>query len=384
MTARSVLPFLVAAVLGLSAVLVSGCSDGQASGGAAQSQAPERSVPRVETLVLTPTSFEDRIEVTGSVEALNDAVLSAQAPGTITEMVARGARLSDGAIVAQIDPAEEAAAVEQARAQFELAEDRLERQRPLYQDSIISPLEFEQIRSDYTRAKAALAQAEQRLANTRVRTPFAGTVEERFVEPGEQINTNEPVARVVDTRRVRVAAGIPERYANDIEVGTSVQLDFRRYGGTVRTAPVTFVGRAIDADTRTFPIEVEVDNRDGRLKPEMVARLRVTRSRLDSAIVVPRTAVVRDEAGTHAYVAAPRGSAVVAEKRTLTLGPSHRERTVVEAGLQAGDAVLVAGQNNVAPGDTVRVATQYDGLDAAGTPFEGDTTSAPPRAPAAE
>jgi RND family efflux transporter MFP subunit len=361
--------FLAAALLVLGAGLLSGCSDGQASSAADTSQAPERPPARVETLRLTPTSFEDVIELTGTVEALNDATLSAQAAGTVTVLAERGARIPAGGRVAQVDAREEEAAVEQAEARYALAQDRFERQEPLYKDSIISALEFEQVRSERNQARAALAQAEKRLANTRVESPFAGIIEERFVERGEQIRANDPVARVVSTREVRVVAGVPERYANDIRPGTAVRLDFRKYGGTERTAEVTFAGRAINPDTRTFPIEVTLDNPDGRLKPEMVARVSVTRARLDSVVVIPRTAVVRDEAGTHAYVAVPTDSTVTAQKRDIVLGPRYAERTVVESGLSMGASVIVAGQNALAPGDPVRIATQYDRIDASGTPY---------------
>lgn len=368
-------PFLLLLAV---AVTAAGCSDGgEATAGAsddASAPAPSARTTQVETLVLSPGSFEDVVELTGSVEALNDATLSAQASGTITRLVDRGASVPSGGLIAQIDPTQERAATEQLRAQFELAEDRLERQRPLYRDSIISAIEFEQIRTEYNRTKAALQEAEERLAKTRVETPFAGTVEERFMERGEQAAPGMRVARVVNTERVRVTAGVPERYANDIQRGTSVRIDFRRYGGEIRQGEVTFAGQAISADTRTFPIEVEIDNPDGRLKPEMVARLIVTRSQQDSALVIPRTAIVRDELGTHLFVAVPTDSTVVAEKRDVVIGARYGERAVVLSGVQRGEQVVVAGQNNLAPGDPVNVATVYQSLDAAGMPYEGQDT----------
>lgn len=372
MHARLTVSLLTVAVM-VVAVLASGCGDGEVTAGTSASPS-SASLTRVETLEISPGPFADAIELTGSVEALNDATLSAQASGTIVMLLDRGTRVSAGARVAQIDAREERASVEQSQAQFDLAEDRLERQRPLYQDSIISAIEFEQIKSEYNRSKAALQEARERLAKMRVTTPFAGTIEERFVEKGEQVSPGMQVARVVSTRRVRVRAGVPERYANDIRLGTPVQLDFRRYGGEVRTANVTFVGRAIQPDTRTFPIEVEIDNADGRLKPEMVAALSVTRSEVDDALVVPRTAVVRDELGTHLFIANPVDSVAVAEKRDIVLGPSYGEKAVVRSGLTAGEQVIVAGQTNVAPGDTVDVTAVYQSLDASGQPYEGPDT----------
>jgi len=371
-TRLSLLLLLPAAVF--LTVSLSGCSDGEVSAGTNDAGTPVSSLSRVETLEMSPSAFEDVVTMTGTVEALNDATLSAQASGTITELKDLGDRVPDGGIVAQIDPREERASLEQLRAQFNLAKNQLERQRPLYKDSIISPIEFEQIQAEYNRTKAALEEAKQRVDKTRVTTPFAGTVEERFVERGEQVSPGTRVARVVGTERVRVRAGVPERYANDIRRGTSVVLDFRRYGGDVRESTVTFAGQAISPETRTFPIEVELENDNGRLKPEMVASVRVTREELDDALVIPRTAVVRDELGTHLFLASPLDSVHVVEKRDIVLGPSYGEKAVVQSGLNSGESVVVVGQNNVAPGDTVNVTKSYKTLNAAGVPYEGPDT----------
>ncbi len=353
---RSLLSLSVALVLMGTFVLTSGCSDGEASNQTGEARSPQSS--RVETLRLAPTSFTDVIEVTGSVEALNDAELSAQTGGTVTMMADRGARITTGDPVATIDADEAQAAVEQAQARFDLAQDRFERQQPLYKDSIISALEFEQVRSERNQAKAALQQAEKRLSNTAVEAPFTGTVEERFVEAGEQVSPGVPVARIVDVRRVRVTAGVPERYANDIREGTPIQIDASRYNIPPRTAEVTFAGNTIDPDSRTFTIEATVSNEEGTLKPEMSVKLRVTRTVIDNAIVIPRSAVVRDEAGTHVYVVDRSDTTAVARNRDVTLGPETGDRVVVESGLEASDEIVTVGQNDVSPGAPVEIAEE--------------------------
>ncbi len=353
---RSFPSLLLAVLLAGATVLTGGCSNGEASNNNT-SRAPQPS--QVETLVLQPTAFTDIIEVTGSVEALDDATLSAQTAGTVTMLADRGARIAEGKPVARINADEARAAVEQARARYKLAQDRFERQEPLYRDSIISALEFEQVRSERNQAKAALEQAEKRLENTRVDAPFTGTVEERFVETGEQVAPSVQVARIVDTRRVRVTAGMPERYANDIREGTPVQIDARRYGAGMRTAEVTFAGNTIDPDSRTFTIEATVPNEEGTLKPEMSVTLRVTRTTIEDAIVIPRTAVIRDETGTHAYVVERSDTTAVARNRDITLGPSTGDQIVVESGLGADDELITVGQDDVSPGGPVEVTEQH-------------------------
>ena len=365
---------LIAALV-LAAVVVGGCSDDSAPAPPAQAAA-EQPATRVETLLLQPTSFTDVIDLTGSVEAINDATLSAQAGGTVIAVADLGDYIPKGGTVAQLDSTEARAALDQAQARYELAQDRFDRQEPLYRDSIITALEFEQVRSELTQARAALSQATERLRNTTVTTPFAGTVEERFVEVGEQIGINEPVARVINVRPAKVVAGVPERYTGDIEKGASVRIRFKATNIGERTGTISFVGSAIDPESRTFTVEATLPNRERTLKPEMVAQLRVDRTTLDEALVIPRTAVVRDEAGTHVYVAEQTDSVTVAQKRDIVLGPEAGARVVVESGLEAGAQVIIVGQNDLAPGQPLEIMEQYDRVPAAGMPFDSRTASA--------
>lgn len=353
---RSVTPVVLIFVLIAASILTGGCSDGEAQNDASNGRAPEAT--QVETLVLEPSQFTDVIEVSGSVEALDDATLSAQTSGTVIVLRDRGDRVADGNVVAKIDAKEAQAAVEQARAQYELSQDRYERHKPLYRDSVISALEFEQVRSERIQARATLNQAKKRLANARLVAPFTGVIEERFVEAGEQVTPGMQVARLVNTRRVRVTAGVPERYANDIQEGTPIQIDARRYGAGTRTAEVTFAGNTIDPDSRTFTIEATVPNKERTLKPEMSVTLRVNRTTIEDAIVIPRTAVIRDETGTHVYVVERRDTTAVARNREIALGPSTGDQIVVESGLTGNDELITVGQNDVSPEAPVEITEQ--------------------------
>jgi RND family efflux transporter MFP subunit len=366
---------LVGALLA-AAVVTAGCGNGEAPA-TAEAATQQRPATRVETLVLEPTSFTDEIELTGTVEAVNDATLSAQATGTVMSIVELGTAVQEGERIAQLDATEAQAALEQAQARYELTQDRYERQEPLYRDSIITALEFEQVRSERTQARAALAQAEKRLRNTRVTAPFAGTVEERFVQPGEQVAPNDPVARVIDVQPAKVVAGVPERYAGDIEKGNELRIQFQSARLGERTGTVTFVGSAIDPDSRTFTIEATIANADRTIKPEMVTQIRLDRTTIEDALVIPRPAVVRDEAGTHVYTLERTDSTAIARKRDIVLGPSTGARVAVESGLQAGDEVVVVGQTNLAPGQPVEVTDQYTRIPDAGTPYESSTASNP-------
>lgn len=357
-------------VLALAALVAAGCNNSSGEPlPPSEAQENARRIVRVETTIIEPTTFEDMIQVTGVIEAIGDATLSAQSAGTVVSLVPLGTFVRAGEAVAQLDAGTARAAVQQAEAQvaaaeaaFALAADNLKRQEPLYRDSVISALEFENVRAQYNQAqaqvnqaKAGLAQAQEQLSNTRVVAPFSGTVEERLVETGEQVMPGTPVARIVNTGRVKVKAGVPERYAGDIRTGTTATITFQAYAGQPRQGRVTFVGSAVDPNNRTFPVEIELENQQGLLKPQMVANVHVRRAQLDDVLVVPQTAVLRDENGTALFVVDRSGAQAVAERRSITLGPSYAGRVVITNGLAAGDEVIIVGQTNVTPGDAVAV-----------------------------
>jgi multidrug efflux pump subunit AcrA (membrane-fusion protein) len=117
---------------------------------------------------------------------------------------------------------------------------------------------------------------------------------------------------------------------------------------------VRFVATAIDPRSRTFDIEVELDNASGRLKPEMVARLLVTRARLEDALVIDQDAVLRDEEGEHVFVVVDGRRGPVARRRSVEVTGRAGGRVVVE-GVKAGARVVVAGQTKLIDGDRVDI-----------------------------
>lgn len=368
---------LLAALLALvAAVVLAGCGN---DANDAQGAATETRAIRVETMVLEPTRFEEVIQITGSVEALDDAVLSAQSSGTVISLVPLGTLVGAGQVVAQLDPAvlrssleQSQAQVEAAEAQFELAEDNLRRNEPLYRDSVISAVEWENVRARYnearanlSQAQAGLSQAQEQLRRTRVTAPFSGTVETHFAEIGEQVSPGQQVARIINTNRVKVVAGVPERYAGDIAPGTPVTVEFRAYAGQRTQSEVSFVGRAIDTESRTFPVEIAIPNPEGTIKPEMVAQVFVTRNQLDDALVIPRSAIVRDEDAMSVFLVKDENNFQVAAKQSVVLGAGYSGEVVV-TNLQPGDEVIVLGQNNLTEGDRVQVMEQHESAEEVG------------------
>lgn len=337
-----------------------------------ESKKPVASGIRVEVIHVGRSSFDDRLESTGSLEADADVTLSARAAGTLLSLAPLGKRVKKGAIVAEIDPGIPVSGVQQAKATREaavadlaLAKENYVRQKPLYEKGVISAIEFQRLNAEYAQSRARLAQAtaallqaKEAVENTKLVTPFEGIVDQHFVDRGEQVNPGAAVLRVLDASTLIVKAGLPERYAADIQEGAPVEVRFPAYRLEPRTGRVRFVATAIDPRSRTFDVEVTLDNQDGRLKPEMVAKLIVTRAQLKDALVVPQAAVMRDELGLHVFIVEGEleGPKIARRRSVQTTGRSNGN--VVISGVEEGSQVVVLGQTKLIDGDLVTVTDQ--------------------------
>jgi RND family efflux transporter MFP subunit len=358
----------------LLAFSLAACGGGEEAPAEPAEAVTDTAIP-VEVIVVQPTLFEDVIELTGNVAAPEDATLNPEASGTLTYLAPLGAYVGRGqAQVAQAQAGVEAAQAQKraAEAQLELAEDTYRRQEPLYRDSIISAWEFRgtqtqrasaqaqvaQADAAIAQAQAALRQARTALGNTRIVAPFGGTVEAHLANRGELVSPATPVVRLVSSGGVQVEAGVPERYAGDIELGTPVRVLPSAYEGEPIGGRITFVGRAVDPLSRTFPVEVALAAAETPLRPEMVVSLQVSRAVMEEVLTVPLAAVVRDERGTSVYVVredTTGSGALVAARQPVELGPTAGSSVVVQSGLEAGARVIASGQSTVTEGDRVRV-----------------------------
>ena len=220
-------------------------------------------------------------------------------------------------------------------------------------------------------SKAAAEAARQQLGvsqadNLRVQTlsnysvvtaPFNGVVTKRYADLGSLIqagtasNTQAmPVVRLAQSDLLRLRMPVPESDVGYIQPGGSVQISVaaphRNWTGKI----IRFT-RALDMTTRTMLIEVDVPNPDLTLSPGMFAETDVILQHRNSAIAIPSQALVRNI--EKPYVLAVSGAGVV-ERREVATGIEGNNMTEILSGVQAGEAVIVSGQDNFQPGEHVR------------------------------
>jgi len=351
----------VAAVL-LGATAITACGSGstsesEAASGSAAENEPFVKIVNVETTVVQPEDFTAFVRITGEAEAEDDITVSAQEGGLLVRFFAeKGQRVGRGAPIAKIDDQILRAQVEEARAGSALDRERYLRQKQVWEEERIgSEITFLQTRYQAEQSAARLELLEARLERTVVRAPVAGILDDRYVDAGEIVSPGMQIARVIETSRLKITGGVPERFGPFVSVGEPARITFDVRPGRGFDGKISLAGATVDPGSRTFPIEILMDNPDGAVKPRMIANVRVATETLEDVIVVPQEVIIRTELGYQLFVVGERDGTPVAEAREIRTGPSFENRVVVESGLAAGDRLVTKGHQLVDAGDRVQI-----------------------------
>ena len=289
------------------------------------------------------------------------------------------ARIGLSELPAEAFDASNVPSVARARAEAANAEARFRRAESLYNDTppVISAEEFADARTawevaineeavELLTAKAVLAEArslrtqeaaaEQRLADTVVRAPGRPgdaapryRVAQRLVSVGEHVSEGRAVFRLVASDTVKLRADVPERFAGQVSAGQVARVRVEAYGDAVE-GRVSRISPSIDPESRAFRAEIEVDNREGRLKAGAFARGEIVTNVDDAALMVPRNAVVTF-AGIHKVFGVRDGKAV---EQRVRLGVEQGDWVEIVGGLPS-DAVVAPGLPGLSNGAPVQV-----------------------------
>ena len=313
-------------------------------------------VINVETTTVEKREFVEIIRLTGIAMADQDVTISAEESGVIRRIVVdQGSAVRSGQALFEIDSNILESQVAEATAQAALASETWERRKRLYEeDQVGSELAYLEAKYGAEQTAARLSMLETRLGHTVIRAPISGVLETRLVEVGTMVGVGTEVGRVVSLDPIKVAAGVPERYAPDVAVGASATVSFDVLDLSM-DGTISYVGATVNRTNRTFPIELEMTNPGTVIKPEMVANVAVVRRALANAVVVPQETLVRVEDGFVAFVVEGTGGESVVVSRSVEIGPSQRNGVVIESGLDTGDRLIVVGQQQVSAGDRMNV-----------------------------
>jgi multidrug efflux system membrane fusion protein len=249
--------------------------DESASTPVAASDAPaaaQRSSVRVRTQ--SAEEIERMIVVNGNTAPARIVTLAAETDGRIVATgIQRGRNASVGKIVVRLDERDRSARLAQAKATVKQREVEYAAREQLKSSSYVSEAQLQEAVAALEAAKAELKRAELDLDFMMIRAPFDGALQDRSVEIGDFVSRGDPVATFVDNRTIIVSANLSEFDAGYVAVGDTAEAKLAT-GETVH-GTIRYVAPVANAATRTFEVELEVDNADGALRAGGTAELRI-------------------------------------------------------------------------------------------------------------
>ncbi|GAB4331417.1 MAG: efflux RND transporter periplasmic adaptor subunit [Calditrichia bacterium] len=333
-------------------LLAVGCSS---EGSAQQETKPANATPVI-VQVVQPGDFKEYINVTGTVAANKRVQLLAEEGGTLQKIIRKkGSYVKNGDTLAIIENKILEAGFREARAALQQAELDYNSKKVIFQKRAISENEYLLSKYSYERALAAFELAKTRYSKLFITAPFAGLVNERYYDVGAYAQPMSPMFELIDNRKMKVIAGVAERYIQFIRPGTPAIITFDAFPGLTIEAQVTYTSRSLNPLNRTFKAEIEIPNDDRRLAPDMVANVKLLRQAYADKIIVPLDAVIETEQGRYVFVEEDGK----AKKVNVDFLAVYQDSALV-SGLNVRDHLVTIGQQNLTEGDSVYVPDEAD------------------------
>lgn len=302
----------------------------------------------VETEILEPKVFNRYLRLVGTVESLNDVLISAEVSGRIEKYyIEKGTQVKKGAPILKID--DDKLLQEKARleAQTGQAREQYERLKKVFeQDSIGSEIDVINTRSAYQQSKSALESIKVDIKNTTVRAPFDAIFEDRMLEAGEMASPGMALVRIIGREQLKVTAGVPSRFSDVVSPGDEAEVWFDFASSDTLSLPITYVAESIDPQARTFKIEIALPPKAEKYKIDMIANVKLRTLQRKGAVVIGEEYVYQKERGFVVYTVEENEEGnLVAKEQLVQLGPSYENNVVIEAGLEPGRRLITVGSS---------------------------------------
>jgi len=355
----------------LTAALLAGCGKETAKTAAPNASDPALVAPGPDLLAqlklatVTTQSVAETLRVAGRIDFDEQrlARIGATVTGRVTQIDALlGQAVSKGEVLARLNSSElstQQLAYLKARAELELNRRNAERAKALFDADVIGAAELQRRQSEYqisvaeTRAAADQLQllgvspaAIARLGSegavdsvVPVVATLGGAVVERRLAQGQVVQPADVLFVVADLSRLWAVAEVPEQQVSQVRTGQTVTIEVPALGNEKLNGKLIFVSQTINPETRTVLVRTELDNGDRRLKPAMLASMLIEGKPVER-MVVPSSAVVRENDEDHVFIAEPEDAFRLVPVR---LGPAQGGQRVVLSGLKGQERVVIDG-----------------------------------------
>ncbi len=309
----------------------------------------------VSVTVVQRQKLQSSLSLVGNINASADVNVISETQGTTKAVFVKvGTPVKAGTVLIQVDDEIPRSTKASAEINYQKAQRDYQRSEELFQENSISASQLDASRLAMKAAENQLDIARRQLENTRPRSPIAGTVNARYVDPGTMVQPGKAIANIVDISVLKVRVNVSEREAFALKPGDKVEVSTDVYPGLAIGGTVDNIASKAD-EAHTYPVEIVVPNSTKHpLKAGMFARISFTSLAPTEALTIPRSALIGSIKEAQVYVV--RGS--VSHLCQVVIGKQSTDLLEVTTGLAEGDTVVVSGQNNLVDQSRVHVVAR--------------------------
>jgi len=249
-------------------------------------QAQKVSLPAVQVEQRQSRLYQPGLLLQGQIEPWQSVFISARIPGTVESLnVSLGDRVEAGQIMATLSEDGRRAAVTRWQSRLRKLEADLAAARRLRERELISESEILTLQSELATAKAELAEVQNLIDHLTPRAPFAGTINHKSVDEGDLVQVGSPLFELVRIDRLKAVGQVPQQSVSQVATGQMVNIE--TLDGDTLNGKVGFVASAANPQTRSFAVEIAIDNPERKRVAGGSATLRIALPEVDAMFVSP-------------------------------------------------------------------------------------------------
>ncbi|MBC8319914.1 MAG: efflux RND transporter periplasmic adaptor subunit [Bacteroidetes bacterium] len=309
---------------------------------------------KVESIVVQP--FSHYFDATGELESINEAFISPEINGQIIAVeVNEGQYVQKGQLLARLNTVIIEKSIQEIESQMALAKTFYEKQSALWGKNIGSERQYLESKNNFESMENKLITLKAQHDMAIIKSPINGIVEKIFLKKGELAVPGMQLMQIVNINELYVTLQMSEAHLPVIKKGDIVEISFPSFPELKYIEPVYRTGNVISKQNRTFVVQIKIENHDGKLKPHLLANIKINDYNTGESIVLPSNIIKEDMTGSFIYLIGNSNNNKVAIKKYIKTGVSYLDKTEVVDGLKAGDVIITDGFNNVSNGSVVKI-----------------------------
>ena len=313
-------------------------------------------VQEVTILKVVNSDFEHFISLQGNTKTDKNVLVRPKSSGIITAVyVKEGQFVSKGETLLKLDDAIIQNSMNEVKNQLILATTTFKRQERLWNQKIGSEMQFLQAKNNKESLEHKIKTIQSQINNYRVVAPFSGVVDEVVAHIGDMVSPQSPIIRIVNLKDIYIQSEVSENYLSSVKKGAKVKIYFASINKEIESK-ITQVGNFISPNNRTFKIKIPIQNKNGLIKPNLLADIKVLDFKADKAIVIPSNLIQIDENGKkYVFTIEEKDGVKNVTKKTVKTGKSFDNKTLIINGISLTDIVINEGSRSVSNGQEVKI-----------------------------